>query len=229
MTWILVVEDEQNLLWAIRDALEGRNYQVDLAQDGKKGLEMALQKEYDLILLDIMLPEMDGIEVCRKIRQTSEVPIIFITAKALEDHVLEGFEAGADDYITKPFSIREMAARVKAVLKRRVGKTEIEEPEMEAFQTEDMVIHWKAREIQKGGRSIPLSNLEYEVLRMLVQNAGKGVSRFEFLNQIWGYETYPTTRTIDFHISRLRSKIEDDPSNPRHIITVHGVGYKFVP
>lgn len=222
---ILLIEDDPSIARGLVEALKREGYQILWAQEGREGLRLALEEAPNLLLLDLMLPGMDGLEICRQVRKESEVPLIMLTAKSDETDIVVGFELGADDYITKPFSLREVLARIKAVLKRT--HREDEPRDEKAFTFGEVTISWEGRELKRGNESHPLSNLELEVLKMLIDREGEAISRFQFLNEIWGYQVYPTTRTIDFHISRLRNKIEENPSHPKHILTVHGVGYKF--
>lgn len=226
---ILVVEDEKAIATGLCRSLEKEGYEVLHSEDGKTGLEMAQKESPNLLLLDLMLPEMDGLEVCRELRKSSEVPIIMLTAKSQEVDVVVGFELGADDYITKPFSIRELLARIKAVLRRTLHRQPVSETDGPETSFGNVEVDLEGMSVTRGDETFSMSTLEKEVLQMLLENPGKVISRNQFLNEIWGYEVYPTTRTIDFHISRLRAKVEENPSKPQYIVTVHGVGYKFVP
>ena len=173
-----------------------------------------------------MLPGMDGVELCRRLKEEgSKIPIIMLTARGAEDDKVEGFEAGADDYLTKPFSLRELLARVKAILRR----THHEPEPIQQYAFADITINFNEYQAAKGGRSLDLSPREFEMMRLLIENKNDVVTRDQFLEQVWGYSTMPATRTVDNHIAKLRQKIEDDPENPRHIITLHRMGYKFIP
>ncbi len=223
---ILIIEDEEDLVKGLKLILVDEGDEVDYAFNGKEGLEKALKEKPDLILLDIMLPGMNGLEICKELRQNKmDIPILMLTAKGDEIDKVIGLEIGADDYISKPFSIRELLARVKAHLRRenRGG-----EAVPSVFQLESVKIdfgHYKV--IRKDGET-GLTSLEVDVLRYLIGQDGKVVSRDDLLDKIWGYEKFPTTRTIDNHILKLRKKIELDPNHPRHILTVYGGGYRFV-
>ena len=223
---ILIIEDQEDLVKGLILNLEDEGYEVDYALDGKEGLGKALKEKPDLILLDIMLPGMNGLEICKELRQNKmDIPIVMLTAKGDEIDKVIGLEIGADDYISKPFSIRELLARVKAHLRRenRGG-----ESVAEVVQLETLKIDFGQFKIIRKGKEISLTSLEVDVLRYLIGHDGKVVSRDDLLDKIWGYEKYPTTRTIDNHILKLRKKIETDPNHPRHILTVYGGGYRFV-
>lgn len=223
---ILIIEDQEDLVKGLILNLEDEGYEVDYALDGKEGLGKALKEKPDLILLDIMLPGMNGLEICKELRQNKmDIPIVMLTAKGDEIDKVIGLEIGADDYISKPFSIRELLARVKAHLRRenRGG-----ESVAEVIQLESLKIDFGQFKIIREGKEIGLTSLEVDVLRYLIGHDGKVVSRDDLLDKIWGYEKYPTTRTIDNHILKLRKKIEIDPNHPRHILTVYGGGYRFV-
>ena len=223
---ILIIEDQEDLVKGLILNLEDEGYEVDYALDGKEGLGKALKEKPDLILLDIMLPGMNGLEICKELRQNKmDIPIVMLTAKGDEIDKVIGLEIGADDYISKPFSIRELLARVKAHLRRenRGG-----ESVPGVVQLETLKIDFGQFKIIRKGKEIDLTSLEVDVLRYLIGHDGKVVSRDDLLDKIWGYEKYPTTRTIDNHILKLRKKIEIDPNHPRHILTVYGGGYRFV-
>ena len=223
---ILIIEDEEDLVKGLKINLVDEGYEVDYALNGKVGLEKALTEKPDLILLDIMLPGMNGLEICRELRRKNmDIPILMLTAKGEEIDKVIGLEMGADDYISKPFSIRELLARVKAHLRRenRGGDTIPEVVNLESIKID--FGHYKV--ITKNDE-IDLTSLEVDVLRYLIGQDGKVVSRDNLLDKIWGYEKFPTTRTIDNHILKLRKKIETDPNRPRHILTVYGGGYRFV-
>lgn len=224
MLKILIVEDEEAILMALEDNLEMEGYAVESAKDGEQGLSKASEGKYDLIILDIMLPQMDGFDVCKKLRQDGFMtPILMLTAKSQEIDKVLGLELGADDYVTKPFSPRELLARVKALLRRskqvQQGKSEI------SFG--DIEVDFKKYEAKKAGAPINLTALEYSLLHFLVQHRGRVVSRDAILDDVWGREVYVQPRTVDKHIADLRKKIEDDPSRPKYILGVRSVGYKF--
>ena len=223
---ILIIEDEEDLVKGLKLNLLDEGYEVDYALNGKEGLEKALNEKPDLILLDIMLPGMNGLEICKELRQLKlDIPILMLTAKGEEIDKVIGLEIGADDYISKPFSIRELLARVKAHLRRenRGG-----EAVPSLVQLETVKIDFGHYKVIREGDETDLTSLEVDVLRYLIGQEGKVVSRDDLLDKIWGYEKYPTTRTIDNHILKLRKKIELDPNHPRHILTVYGGGYRFV-
>ncbi|NQU86323.1 MAG: response regulator transcription factor [Mariniphaga sp.] len=223
---ILIIEDEEDLVKGLKINLVDEGYEVDYALDGKVGLKKALSEKPDLILLDIMLPGMNGLEVCKELRRENmDIPILMLTAKGEEIDKVIGLEMGADDYISKPFSIRELLARIKAHLRRenRSGETI-----SGLVQLETIKIDFEHYKVIRKDVEIDLTSLEVDVLRFLIQQDGKVVTRDELLDKIWGYEKFPTTRTIDNHILKLRKKIEVDPNHPRHILTVYGGGYRFV-
>ena len=223
---ILIIEDELDLVKGIKMNLVDEGYEVDYAITGKEGLEKGLKEKPDLILLDIMLPGIDGLEICKELRRNKvDIPILMLTAKGEEIDKIIGLEIGADDYISKPFSIRELLARIKAHLRRenRSGETV-----PGVFQLESMKIDFEHYKVIREDEEMDLTSLEVDVLRYLISKDGKVVSRDDLLDKIWGYEKYPTTRTIDNHILKLRKKIELDPNHPRHILTVYGGGYRFV-
>lgn len=223
---ILVVDDEEHIRELLKFNLEKTGYTVYAADNGATGLELAREKQVDLILLDLMLPEMDGFEVCKEIRKDNiiaNVPIIMLTAKGEEIDKILGLELGADDYITKPFSVRELGARVKALLRRINIKYD---EEMICFG--NIVVNFQTREVRREDERIDLTLKEFEVLKLLVQNKGKILTREILLDKIWGYEYIGETRTVDVHIRHLRQKIETDDKNPMYIQTIRGVGYKFI-
>jgi len=223
---ILIIEDEEDLVKGLKINLVDEGYEIDYALNGKEGLRKALTEKPDLILLDIMLPGMNGLEICKELRLNKmDIPILMLTAKGEEIDKVIGLEIGADDYISKPFSIRELLARVKAHLRRenRGGETI-----PGVVQLESMKIDFGHYKVIRKDDEIDLTSLEVDVLRYLISQDGKVVSRDALLDKIWGYEKYPTTRTIDNHILKLRKKIEIDPNHPRHILTVYGGGYRFV-
>ena len=223
---ILIIEDELDLVKGLKINLVDEGYEVDFAINGREGLEKALNEKPDLILLDIMLPGMNGLDICKELRQNRmDIPILMLTAKGEEIDKVIGLEIGADDYISKPFSIRELLARVKAHLRRehRGGDTV-----PEVVQLGSVKIDFGHYKVLREDDEIDLTSLEVDVLRYLISREGKVVSRDDLLDKIWGYEKYPTTRTIDNHILKLRKKIERDPNHPRHILTVYGGGYRFV-
>ena len=219
---ILIVEDEPAMVRLLRDNLVYEGYEVLVAADGEAGLEMAFERSPDLILLDIMLPKLDGLNVCRQLRERHfGTPILMLTARNLEQDKVTGLKIGADDYLTKPFSVAELLARTEAIL-RRTGP-----PRLETFQFGDISVNFTSFEAAKGGRPLDLSPREFEILHYLIEHRGQVVSRSEMLDRIWGYTGQALTRTVDSHIANLRQKIEDLPSEPLYIQTVHRIGYKF--
>jgi DNA-binding response OmpR family regulator len=223
---VLIIEDERDLVLGLKDNLEFEGYQVAAAYDGEAGVEAASRDNPDLILLDVMLPKMNGLDVCRQLRRKGiEAPIIMLTARSEEMDKVVGLEVGADDYITKPFSLREVLARVRAALRRARGK--VAEPD--AFEFADVCLNFRKHQAQKAGKQLDLSPRELAIMRFLVRHREETVTREQLLDEVWGLNNYPFTRTVDNHIAKLRQKIEDLPWDPRHIITVHRVGYKFIP
>lgn len=223
---ILIIEDERELINGLRLNLEFEGYEVISAEDGEEGLERALKDAPDLILLDIMLPKKDGLDVCREIRrQNLTTPIIMLTAKGEEVDKVVGLEIGADDYITKPFSLKELLARIKAQLRR--GKRETRSvPSI--YQFNDIEIDFIHFKIRRDGKEFDLTSLEVEILKHFVAHRGEVVSRDDLLDKIWGHEKYPSTRTIDNHILKLRKKLERDPAKTKVIFSVYGEGYRFM-
>jgi DNA-binding response OmpR family regulator len=225
MKKILIVEDEQDMVTGLKFNLEAREYNVIVAYDGETGYQKALSEKPDLVILDIMLPKLNGYEVCKRLKkEIPDLPIIMLTAKSQEAEIVTGLEIGADDYITKPFSVLELLARIKALFRRIKSGSEI--PEVHRFG--DLEINFKKYEARKKGKPIKLSPREYELLKWFIEREGEIVSRDELLNQVWGYDSFPDTRTIDTHIAKLRHKIEDNPEEPKLIVTIHGIGYKFL-
>jgi len=219
---ILVIEDEPDLLRGLALNRKAEGYAVLTASSGDAGIEQALRERPELILLDVMLPGMNGLDVCRELRRKGfDAPIIMLTAKAEEVDRVVGLEIGADDYVTKPFGIRELLARIRARLRRHV-------PSAAGLRLGPVEIDFDKHEATRGGQRIELTGKEFDVLRLLAQHRGDIVTRDRLLEEVWGYETYPTTRTVDNHILRLRQKLEEDPSNPRYILSIYGEGYKLV-
>ena len=223
---VLVVDDEKPILDILKFNLEKEGFQVLGASDGEEGLLLALTKNPDLILLDIMLPKMDGFDVCKRIREKSNVPIIMITAREEEVDKVLGLELGADDYITKPFSIRELLARVRANMRRFAGDAKEESGEI-IRASENLIINTTKYEAIKNGVTLDLTLREYELLKFLVVQPNRIFSREALLSSVWGYEFYGDVRTVDVTVRRLREKVEDDSSNPTYILTKRGVGYYF--
>ncbi len=224
MTRILIVEDEASFSEALAYTLEKEGYDVTVAEDGVAAVEIFDQEGADLVLLDLMLPGQPGTEVCRQIRQRSQVPVIMLTAKDSEIDKVVGLELGADDYVTKPYSSRELLARVRAVLRRHVD-TEIDEGSMVSAGPVRMDVERHTVEVGGEAASLPLK--EFELLEMLLRNAGRVLTRGQLIDRVWGSDYVGDTKTLDVHVKRLRAKIEPDPSSPRYLITVRGLGYKF--
>jgi len=226
MTKILVIEDDKELLKGLIDNLTLEGYKVISAQDGERGLELVKKEHPDLIILDLMLPKLSGEEVCRTLREENNLtPIIMLTARGEESDKVKGLRLGADDYLTKPFSLLELFARIEAIL-RRVKKEKLK---IEKYQFEDIVVDFIHLEVKKRGKQIKLSPKEFFILKFLIEHKGEVIRRETLLREIWGYDVFPSTRTVDNFIARLRKKIEKDPEKPKHILTVHGIGYKFIP
>jgi DNA-binding response OmpR family regulator len=225
MKKILIVEDEKDMVTGLKFNLEARDYAVITAYDGEAGYQKALEEQPDLIILDLMLPKLNGYEVCKRLKkQIPDLPIIMLTAKSQEAEIVTGLELGADDYITKPFSVLELLARIKALFRRIKSGSEI----LEVHRFGNLEINFKKYEARKKGKPLKLSPREYELLKCFIEREGEIVSRNEILNQVWGYDSFPNTRTIDAHIAKLRHKIEDNPEEPKLIVTIHGMGYKFL-
>jgi two-component system alkaline phosphatase synthesis response regulator PhoP len=223
---ILIIEDEEDIVKGLTINLKDEGYEVDWAPDGETGLRKAVEEIPDLIILDIMLPEMDGLEVCRELRKKDiDIPILMLTAKNEEIDRVVGLEIGADDYITKPFSIRELLARIKAHL-RRVKR--VEKSVQNSYSFGDVEIDFVHYKIRRKGKESDATSLEIKILKYLIEHRGQVVSRDDLLNDVWGYDNYPTTRTIDNHILKIRKKIEEDPVHSRYIHSVYGGGYRFL-
>ena len=221
---VLVVDDEKLIVKGIRFSLEQDGMDVDCAYDGEEALEMAQEKKYDIILLDLMLPKMDGFEVCQQIREFSNVPIVMLTAKGEDMDKILGLEYGADDYITKPFNILEVKARIKAIM-RRAGSNQEEKDKAKTIEAGDLKMDCESRRVFISGKEINLTAKEFDVLELLVFNPNKVYSRENLLDLVWGYEYQGDFRTVDVHVRRLREKLELDPANPEYILTKWGVGY----
>jgi DNA-binding response OmpR family regulator len=225
MTRILIVEDEPNMVAGLRDNFEFEGYDVITAPDGVAGLERALTEDPDLVILDVMMPRMSGLDVCRQLKaKRPSVPIIMLTARGQEVDKVVGLELGADDYVTKPFSIRELLARVKAVLRRSTTAPK----EQEKYSFGEVEVDLKSCQVSRLGKELEFSSKEFELLKYFLCHPGEALSRDRLLEDVWGYDRFPTTRTVDAHIVRLRQKVEPRPEEPRFILTVHGTGYKFV-
>ena len=223
---VLVVDDEKLIVKGIRFSLEQDGMEVECAYDGEEALNMAREKEYDIILLDLMLPKLNGLEVCQQIREFSNVPIVMLTAKGEDMDKILGLEYGADDYITKPFNILEVKARIKAIM-RRTSRPAQAETKAKVVQVGDLKLDCDSRRVFIGSREINLTAKEFDVLELLAFNPNKVYSRENLLNIVWGYEYPGDVRTVDVHIRRLREKIEENPSDPKYVHTKGGVGYYF--
>jgi DNA-binding response OmpR family regulator len=224
---LLLIEDEPSLAMTLEDRLKAEGYQVASEADGLAGFERASREPFDLLLLDLHLPGKDGLDICRDLRrQGKDLPILMLTARGQVVDKVVGLKLGADDYLAKPFDMMELLARLEALLRRGGTGTA---PSAESFRFGDVEVDFEAAEISKAGRPLELSALELRLLRHFLQRRGKVVSRDELLDKVWGYDSTSMTRTVDVHVSSLRQKIEDQPGKPRHLITVHGQGYKFVP
>ena len=223
---VLVVDDEKLIVKGIRFSLEQDGMEVDAAYDGEEALEMAREKEYDIILLDLMLPKLDGLGVCQQIREFSNVPIVMLTAKGDDMEKILGLEYGADDYMTKPFNILEVKARIKAIM-RRMTQAAPKEEKAKVVVSGDLRLDCESRRVFIAGKEINLTAKEFDLLELLVFNPNKVYSRENLLNIVWGYEYPGDVRTVDVHIRRLREKIEQNPSDPKYVHTKWGVGYYF--
>ncbi len=223
---VLVVDDEKLIVKGIRFSLEQDDMTVDTAYDGEEAVEKAREGNYDILLLDLKLPKLDGLSACQQIREFSDVPIVMLTAKGDDMDKIMGLEYGADDYITKPFNILEVKARIKAIMRRTQNRAP-QEQQGRIIEVGDLVLDCDARRVQVSGREVNLTAKEFDVLDLLVMNPNKVYSRENLLNLVWGYEYPGDVRTVDVHIRRLREKIEENPSDPKYVHTKWGVGYYF--
>jgi len=222
---ILVVEDDVAIVEGLTTALRTEGYEVEAVREGRRGLERALSGTADLLILDVMLPGMGGMEIVKRLRDGgSTLPVILLTAKGEEDDRVLGLELGADDYVTKPFSVRELMARVRSTLRR----VHASYPRAR-FTFGDVVVDFKRQSVTKRDAAVELSAREFRILAYFIEHAGELLTRERLLNDIWGYDVFPTTRTVDNHLARLRKKLEDAPESPRHLLTVRGAGYVFEP
>jgi DNA-binding response OmpR family regulator len=225
MNKVLVIEDDAAILRGLADNLVHEGYEVVTATNGEAGYGLQKSQKPDLIILDLMLPRMSGLELCRKLRSEGvQIPILMLTARSEESDRVIGLDLGADDYVTKPFSLRELMARVRALLRRVHTGADLPDE----LQFGDVQVDFRRYVARRCGTLVEMTRKEFATLRILVARAGEVVTREELLNEVWGYEAYPVSRTVDNHIAGLRAKLEKDPSRPAHIRTVHGVGYKFV-
>jgi two-component system alkaline phosphatase synthesis response regulator PhoP len=219
---VLVVEDDSAMAIALRDGLEYEGYAVSLANDGEAGLQMASEFQPDLILLDVMLPKLSGLSLCRELRNRGrDIPIIMLTARGQELDKVQGLKAGADDYLTKPFGFLELTARMEAVLRRSASI------EIRKYAFGNTIVDFRRREAERAGERIALSAREFELLAYLIQHRGEVLTRQQLLEAVWGYHGGSNTRTVDMHVAKLRKKLEDDPARPSWIVTQHRVGYRF--
>lgn len=224
MSKVLIVEDEEAMAVALREGFQCEGYSVALARDGATALRMVTDESPDIVILDVMLPKVSGLDVCRQLRsQGNSVPILMLTARGQEIDKVLGLKLGADDYVTKPFGFMELIARCEALLRR--GRRV--ESAMERYEFGAVRLDFKKGEARKDGTELELSAREFKLMRFFIEHRGEIVTRDDLLNAVWGYTTAPLTRTVDMHVAKLRKKIETEPGDPRHIITVHRSGYKF--
>ncbi|MDR1620330.1 MAG: response regulator transcription factor [Clostridiales bacterium] len=221
---LLLVDDEPLILKGLRFSLQQEGYEVDQAADGEEALDKLFKNTYDLVLLDVMLPKLSGIEVCQRIRETSDIPIVMLTAKGEDMDKILGLEYGADDYMTKPFNILEVKARIKTILRRAAGKREQVKPQL---SSDGLFLDGTSREVVADNKPVNLTVKEFDLLQLFMSNPSRVYTREELLEFIWGYDYIGDFRTVDVHIRRLREKIEPDPAKPTHILTKWGVGYYF--
>ncbi len=222
---ILIIEDEPDMALGLRNNFEYEGYEVFTAADGEEGLNLALRMRPDLILLDLMLPKLSGLDVCRQLRSRSaQTPIIMLTARGQEIDKVIGLEIGADDYVTKPFGLRELLARVHVQLRRK----SIQETESGTYRFGETEINFTGHQAFRKGKQLELSAREFELMKYFVAHRGETITRDQLLDEVWGYDNFPLTRTVDNHIARLRQKIEENPAEPQYVITVHRIGYKFI-
>ena len=228
MKKVLVVEDDTAMAIALRDGFQYEGYVVQVAKDGAAGLHLASEKEFDLMILDVMLPRLSGLDLCKQLRSNgNNVPIIMLTARGQEIDKVIGLKNGADDYVTKPFSFMELLARVEAVL-RRAARPIQQLSDFESYRFGDVAINFKKMAATKEGQEIALTPREFKILKFFIEHRGEVVTRDQLLDGVWGYESVPLTRTVDMHIAKLRRKIEGQTETPTYLITVHGMGYKFL-
>jgi len=222
---ILIIEDEPDMVLGLRKNLEWDGFDVIAAPDGDTGLSCALNDRPDLILLDIMLPKLSGLDVCRRLRNSGvNTPVIMLTARGQEIDKVLGLEIGADDYVTKPFSIRELLARVRALLRRSATQV----TRSQSYRFGEIELNFASHQARKGGQPLELSPREFGMLKYFILHRGETVTRDQLLDEVWGYDNFPLTRTVDNHVARLRQKIEKNPAEPEYVITVHRIGYKFL-
>ena len=225
MAKVLVVEDDNAMAVALNDGFQYEGHEVTLARDGAQGLALATNGQFDIMILDVMLPKLSGLDVCRQLRSSgNQIPIIMLTARGQEIDKVLGLKVGADDYVTKPFSFMELAARVEAVLRRAVSKKEL----IDVLRFGDIVVDFKKNMATKNQSPLELSPREFRILKYFAEHLGEVVTRDQLLDHVWGYDSFPLTRTVDTHIAKLRQKIEANPGDPHYIVTVHRAGYKFI-
>jgi len=225
MAKVLIVEDDESMAVALKDGLEYEGYRVTVARDGEDGLRLAKESRPDLLILDVMLPKMSGLDVCRELRKEDGLlPIIMLTARGQEIDKVLGLKLGADDYVTKPFGFLELMARVEALLRRASGR----DARVDSYQFGDVRVDFRRGEARKGGNLVELTAREFRLLRYFIEHRGEVIARDELLDSVWDYDSTPLTRTVDMHVAKLRKKIEDVPAEPAYIVTVHRVGYKFL-
>jgi DNA-binding response OmpR family regulator len=230
LTTVLAIEDDPAILRGLSDNLRFEGYEVITATDGESGYRMQAERKPDLIVLDLMLPRMSGLEFCRKLRgEGIQTPVLMLTARTEESDRVLGLDLGADDYVAKPFSVRELMARVRALLRRSQPRAEGTGALPGELRFGGAEIDFRSYEARRNGERVEMTRKEFAILRYLASRAGEVVSRDDLLNEVWGYDSYPSSRTVDNHVAGLRAKLERDASQPEHIRTVHGVGYKFVP
>ncbi len=227
MPKILIIEDEKEMARGLKDILEFDGYEVSVAETGREGIQAASRKDPDCIILDLMLPDISGYEVCEQIRQKHRVPILMLTAKSQDHDKIRGFKVGADDYLTKPFSVGELSARVMALMRRH--SRYVQEQDIDVVQVGPNTVDVKHFIIRRGKGEYSMSHYEVELFKLLYSRANQPVTRDEILDKVWGTDNFPSNRTVDNFIVKLRKKLEDDYRNPRHILTIYGVGYKLSP
>lgn len=224
MKRILIVEDDKAILRGLVDSLKAEHFETETSSDGEEGLGFAKRRKFDLVILDVMLPGMNGFDICKQLRaEKVKTPILMLTGKGEEIDKVMGLELGADDYVTKPFSVKELIARVKALLRRQADI----QTSMDEASFGDVYVDFKKQEATRGKKKIDLTAKEFQLLKYFVERAGEVISRDQLLDNVWGYDALPTTRTVDNYILSLRKKIEKDPASPKHLLTVYTAGYKF--
>ena len=229
MIRVLLVEDEPGLVMTLTDRLMAEGYEVESATDAPSGLEMAASGSFDAILLDVMLPGGNGMDVCRTLRQRGLLtPILMLTAKGQVVDKVVGLKRGADDYLVKPFEMAELLARIEALIRRSANATASAAPTGENYRFGEIAVDFRKAEVTKAGEILDLSAREFKLLKYFFEHRGAALTRDELLNEVWGYNAMPSTRTVDVHVAWLRQKLEDNPRHPQYILTVHGLGYKFV-